>query len=358
MFTLILGYVTAFILTYLAIPAIITVARERKLYDQPNERSSHRLPTPSLGGIGIFGGAICGIIIWTPYEIFGMLQYILAGFVIIFLLGVRDDLLPMPPLKKLFVQLLATTILVYKAGVVITDLWGIMGINKLPELAAVLLSVIIIVGIMNAVNLIDGINGLAGSIGLLSSMFFGAWFFLNNHIEWAVVAFSVAGALTAFLKFNMTPARIFMGDTGSLFVGMAGAVLAIEFVELQRGMSAADQWYCPSAPAVAMSVLILPVYDTMRVFIRRMSQGKSPFYPDRTHIHHMLLDCGLNHTQTTSILIAVNLLFIFVALALNHVGSMALLAVEFALALLLNFALSWLRTRRITAKRQTQNDIN
>jgi UDP-GlcNAc:undecaprenyl-phosphate/decaprenyl-phosphate GlcNAc-1-phosphate transferase len=340
MSTLILSFITAFVLTFLAIPAIILVAITRKLFDKPNERSSHEYPTPSLGGIGIFGGVICAIIMWVPEVHFGQFQYLFAAFLLIFLIGIRDDLLPLSPTKKFVTQLLAAVILVVKARIMITHMWGIGGIGELPEGFAIVLSVMAIVGVINAFNLIDGINGLAASLALLACCTFGAWFFLANHLAWSVVAFSMAGSLIAFLKYNLTPARIFMGDTGSLFVGMVCIVLAIKFSELNLLLPFGTRWHCASAPVVALSALLIPIYDTVRVFLRRMSQGKSPFHADKTHIHHMLIGLGMSHTQATSLLVAMSLLCISLALLLGHIGPNWLIIIELGVVMLFNFVLA------------------
>ena len=340
MFTILLGFITAFTMTYLAIPAIIRVAREKHLYDSPNERSAHAEPTPSLGGIAIFAGLICGVILWAPMHTFGLLQYVLAALVIIFLIGIKDDLVPMRPIQKLLGQVLAALILVYKSNVKITSLYGIFGFYELPELLSFSLSIITIVGIINAFNLIDGINGLAGSIGLLACLTLGGWFFVVDHVGFAVVAFALAGALTAFLKFNYTPARIFMGDTGAMLTGAVCAILAIKFIELNLDVPPSDAFRFGSAPAIATAVLILPLFDTLRVITRRLMQGKSPFYPDRSHIHHMLLDIGLSHMEATAVLVVVNSLVIAWVVALHFWGTTWLLLLELSLALVLSY---WLR---------------
>lgn len=339
MFAVILGFLTAFSLTYVALPVIIRIARDKQLYDLPNERSAHREPTPALGGIGIFGGVICAVVLWMPPPLFWSLQYVLAALVIIFLIGVKDDLMPLSPTKKFLGQVTAALILVYKADLKITSLYGILGVYDLPGLFSFVLSVVVIVGIINAFNLIDGINGLAGSIGLLACLTWGTWFFLVGHLELVVLAATLAGALTAFLKFNFTPARIFMGDTGSMLIGLVCAVLAIRFIELQRQMPLGDSYAFDAAPAIAIGILILPLYDTVRVFARRIWLGRSPFTPDRAHIHHLLLDGGLSHNQATAVLVSVNLLFIALAFYYRHLGTGALLVLEIGIATSLSFAL-------------------
>jgi UDP-GlcNAc:undecaprenyl-phosphate/decaprenyl-phosphate GlcNAc-1-phosphate transferase len=328
MYALILGFVTAFTLTFIAIPVIIRVARERKLYDRPNERSAHLEPTPSLGGVGIFAGAICGIVLWTPLGDFGPLQYVLAGLVLIFLIGILDDILPISPTKKFTGQLLVALILTYKSDIRIDSLYGVFNVFELPEMTAFAFSMIAIVGIINAFNLIDGINGLAGSIGLLACVVFGTWFYLAGASAMAVLSFSLAGAIIAFLKYNVTPAQIFMGDTGSMLIGTVSAILALKFLEMNPLPETPAGIRFQSAPAVAFALLILPIFDTLRVFALRMALGKSPFFPDKTHIHHLLLQAGLSHMQATGLLVFINTLFVAGAIAFDWLGTEKLLLIE------------------------------
>jgi len=346
MYDIILSFITAFTLTYFAIPSIIHIARVKNLCDEPGERRSHKESTPSLGGIGIFAGVIFSIILWTPFGHFDDLQYILCAFIIIFLIGAKDDILPMSPNKKLVGEVLAATILVFKSNVILTSLSGIFGIYEIPYIISVLLSIFTILVIINAFNLIDGINGLSGSIGTLISIVLGFWFFLAKQPELAIVAFSLAGALIAFLKYNFTPARIFMGDTGSLLVGIICSILIIKFIEVQNMMNVKlkdaiaagdpildNPLIFDAVPAIAIGIMVLPLFDTLRVFTMRILKGKSPFHPDRTHIHHLLIDFGLSHMQATGILVIVNIFFILLAVGLQHIGSMSLLLVIFTLAI-------------------------
>jgi UDP-N-acetylmuramyl pentapeptide phosphotransferase/UDP-N-acetylglucosamine-1-phosphate transferase len=350
MYAVILGFITAFALTYSIIPVIIRVARERRIYDRPNERSSHDEPTPSLGGIGIFAGTICAVVLWTPLDAFGVLQYVLAAFVLIFLIGVLDDLIPLSPTRKVTGQLLVAIILAYKSDVLITSLYGVFGIREIPELASFVLSVVIIIAIINSFNLIDGINGLAGSIGLLACLSWGAWFLAIRSPALAVVAFSLAGAVTAFLKYNFTPARIFMGDTGSLLIGTVCAILAINFIEMNHLISIKPAYTFNAAPAIATGILILPLYDTARVFIQRILSGRSPFSPDKTHIHHLLIDLGASHMRATALLLFINVLFIAFAVVFDQLGTSWLLALEIFIMFLFTFTLQRLARKRLLEK--------
>jgi UDP-N-acetylmuramyl pentapeptide phosphotransferase/UDP-N-acetylglucosamine-1-phosphate transferase len=350
MYAIMLGFITSFTLTFTIIPVVIRVAKERRLYDKPNERSAHKEPTPSLGGVAIFAGAICSIVLWTPMQSFGVLQYILAAFVLIFLLGVLDDLLPVSPTKKFAGQLLVAVIVSYKANIRITSFYGVFGVHEIPEITSFMLSVVVIVGIINAFNLIDGINGLAGSVGLLACISWGFWFLMVGSSAFAIVAFSLAGSIIAFLKYNFTPAKIFMGDTGSLMIGTACSILAIQFIEMNHALAARHEIFFGAAPAIAIGILILPLFDTIRVFSIRIAGGRSPFHPDRNHIHHLLLDSGFSHMRSTAILVGVNLLFILLVVALNHYGTLIVLACELSLAVLLTYFLTRYSARYKVAK--------
>ena len=348
MYDIILAFITAFALTYFAIPNIVYIAKKKNLMDEPGERRSHTISTPSLGGIAIFAGALFSIIMWTPFHVFGDLQYILCAFIIIFLVGARDDIIPVPATKKLMAQIFAAGILVFKSNVLITGLHGLFGIVDIPILASYILSIFVILVIINAFNLIDGINGLSGSIGTLIALTFGTWFILIDRLELAILAFTLAGATIAFLKYNITPARIFMGDTGSLLIGLVCAILAIKFIEINKLILTTPNYAhlkhlaVRSVPAVTIGIMILPLFDTLRVFLMRAMKGKSPFQPDRTHIHHLLIDYGYTHMQATFLLVLVNIGFILMVFNMQNIGTLPLTLLVVSLATILTGRLYFL----------------
>lgn len=345
MYDIILAFITAFGLTYVAIPSIISVARKKNLVDEPGERRSHNVSTPSLGGIAIFAGVIFSIILWTPFTYFADLQYILCAFIIIFLIGAKDDIDPISPKIKFMAQIFAAFILVFTAKIRITSFYGIFGIEDLPIIWSYLFSMLTIIVIINAFNLIDGINGLSGSIGALICCTFGTWFLMIDKVELAIVAFATTGAIIAFLYYNVTPAKIFMGDTGSLLLGLVCSILAIQFIEQNRILENSS-YYVRSAPSVAIGIMILPLFDTLRVFVLRIIRGKSPFSPDKNHIHHLLLDVGLNHMQSTGVLVFVNVFFIMVSLYFQYLGTEWLLFILISLALLFTLVLLLLNMKK------------
>jgi UDP-N-acetylmuramyl pentapeptide phosphotransferase/UDP-N-acetylglucosamine-1-phosphate transferase len=338
MYEILLSFITAFVPSYFLIPSVIKVAKAKHLFDEPGERRSHTVKTPSLGGIAIFAGVIFSVIFWAPFYVFANLQYTLCALVIIFFIGVKDDILPMSAYKKLIGELMAAGILVFKSKIKITSLHGFLGFDLIPDWASIILSIFIIIVIINAFNLIDGINGLSGSISTIIALTLGTWFYLVDQIGLAILAFSLAGAVTAFLKYNFTPAKIFMGDTGALLLGLICSILVIEFIEVNQQITGSPYSFT-AGPAVAIGILILPLFDTARVFTIRLLRGRSPFSPDRLHLHHLLIDSGLTHMQATSVLALTTISFIAMVFVLQSMGTFKLLfmvlTVAFVLSLLL-----------------------
>ncbi len=315
-----ISFLTAFALTYFAIPPIIEIALSKQLFDVPVARSSHKVATPSLGGIAIFAGAVFSIVLWTPFQTFANLQYILGAFIILFLIGAKDDISPMTPYKKIIAQLLAAAILIFRSDIRLEGFYGLFGLHdEWGSIFFTLLSFFTIIVIINAFNLLDGIDGLAGSVGTLIMATLGVWFYLTGNVELSTVAFASAGAVAAFLRFNFTPARIFMGDTGSLFIGLVCAILTLRFINTNYALADSHPYKFHSAPVVAIGILILPLFDTLRVFLTRIVRGHSPFHPDRRHIHHMLIDFGLNHMQATALLAFVQVGFTALVFSLQHI---------------------------------------
>lgn len=335
MYHIVLCFLTSFILSYVAIPSIINIAKIKKLVDEPGERRSHDRSIPTLGGIGIFAGVIFSIILWTPFEVFGNLQYILCAFIIIFLIGAKDDIIPLTPYKKILGEIFACSILVFIANIRITSFYGIFSIEELPEWISILISIFTLIVIINSINLIDGINGLTASMGILICVTLGAWFYLADQIVLSIIAFALVGSLVAFLKFNITPAKIFMGDTGSLLVGIICAILIIRFIEVQNTITNTDL-KIKAAPAVAVSILFLPLFDALRVFILRIIHSKSPFDPDRNHLHHAFVDKGFSHIQTSALLVFINAFAILLAVNFQKAGNLKLLGLLFLLGIIVS----------------------
>lgn len=301
----------AFIITFFALPAIIKIAEVRGLFDIPDNRKIHKKPTTFLGGVGMFIGFFLADLLFISGNQYPEFQYFLASAIVIFFLGLKDDILVITPGKKFIGQVCATAIVIHLGGLRIDSMHGVFGIGELPEAVSLALSYMTIILIINAYNLIDGIDGLASTLGLLTMAVFGSYFCTAGYMAYAMLAFSLGGSLLAFLIFNHHPAKIFMGDSGSLMLGLFNAILALKFLSVADHPGAA--YPIQSVVPLTIAILSVPLMDTLRVFSIRIFCGRSPFSPDRNHIHHHLLRRGMNHKHATLCCVLVNLLLIFFA---------------------------------------------
>ncbi len=329
MFDILLSISIAFTITYLSIPVIIFVANSKKLYDVPDARKIHDVPIPSLGGLGIFAGFVMAGLTIINFTEGIEFQYFFAAFFVIFFLGLKDDILDITPIKKFIGQVGAAFLIIYKGNIQIQSMHGFLGIDQLPPLFSLIFTYLTVIVIINSFNLIDGVDGLAGSLALMAVTIFGFYFYQANMMPYAVLAFATAGSLIAFLLFNFQPAKIFMGDTGSLLLGLVNAILVIKFINVANLPNVSVP--IASAPAVGFAILMIPLLDTLRVFGIRIGHRRSPFSPDRNHIHHLLLDRGLSHRTITVALVGVNLIFIIVVYMLRSLDCTLLILGIFAI---------------------------
>ena len=329
LFDILLCTSIAFTITYLSIPVIIFVANSKKLYDVPDARKIHDTPIPSLGGLGIFAGFVMACLTIIPFATAAEFQYFFAAFFVIFFLGLKDDILDITPIKKFIGQVLAAFLIIYKGNIQIQSMHGFLGIEQLPPMFSLIFTYLTVIVIINSFNLIDGVDGLAGSLGLMAAVVFGLYFYKVNMLPYAILSFATAGSLVAFLIFNFQPAKIFMGDTGSLLLGLINSILVIKFINVANLPDISLP--IAAAPAVGFAVLMIPLLDTLRVFGIRIGHRRSPFSPDRNHIHHILLDKGLSHRTITILLVSVNLVFIAAVYLLRSLGCTWLILGIFAI---------------------------
>lgn len=340
---LLFSTVLAFIITFFSIPVIIQVAKQKKLFDEPDERKVHKTVIPTLGGLGIFAGFIFAILMCTPPGEAQQLQFFAAAAVVMFFLGLKDDILVISASKKFVGQLIAAGIIIKFGGVHLTSMGGFMGIEQIPVFAGNIFTVFTIIVVTNSFNLIDGVDGLAGSLGMITATVFGAYFYFSGHMAFAVMGFALAGSLLSFLIYNFSPAKIFMGDTGSLLLGLINSILVIKFISVASAPDAIVP--LPAAPAIGFAILLIPLVDTLRVFGLRILDRRSPFSPDRNHVHHFLLDIGLNHRQITMVCASINVTLIVAAYFLRHLGTNVLIGLLLLAAFSLTSMLYYLRHR-------------
>ncbi|WP_317164515.1 MraY family glycosyltransferase [Chryseobacterium sp. POL2] len=338
----ILGFTISFLLTYITIPAIIKISRRKNLMDEPTIRSSHERKIPNLGGIAIFFSlGVCAPIF--AYELFEQYKFLFASLVILFYVGVTDDIVVMRAYKKLLVQIAVSVLMVVGSDVRIRSFFGLFGIEELNYYFSVFFSILTFIILINAFNLIDGIDGLAGSYSVLSSAVFAISFYRLGEYNYPLVVFCIIiiGAVLGFLKFNLSKERshrIFMGDTGSMILGFLLAFTAIQFIDvfIDKDDIMIPRYHLLSAPVIALSILILPVIDTFSVILIRLFKKQSLFKPDRNHLHHRVLDLGLTHKQATLVICFIYVLVIILVYFLRHLDLNLLFFVVFLLGMFLS----------------------
>lgn len=314
--SLALSFLAATLITALCIPQIIRLSRKYKLVDNPDQRKMHKVPIPTLGGIGFFTGFIVLSLFWM--IVLGNLSdfVLFIALLVLFVTGIFDDLTDMRALVKFGIQIVVALIISY-FGFRVESLFGIFGIYEMPVWAQYAFSVLLITGLTNAFNLIDGIDGLAGGLAFINSLIMGAILLLQGNVIYGTLAISFAGALFGFLIFNFNPAKIFMGDTGSLIVGFLMAIFGIVILKAGAPLHPWFQDHTSAITIVVVGILLLPVYDTLRVFAERILKKSSPFKPDKTHVHHLLIETGANHKKAVFILYTTNILIIVAAFLLR-----------------------------------------
>ncbi len=323
---------------------LIKVCHLKNLVDMPgDERKLHKVSVPSLGGIIIFAATLFAFFLWMPSSIvttkalvidLHKIKYVVSGLLILFFVGVKDDIIGTSAVKKLMAHMIVAFMLVLLADIRITSMKGIFGIGMLPYSASVFMSVFTYIVIVNAFNLIDGIDGLAAGIGAIASAAFGTWFFLGGELIMACLAFTLVGSLIGFLVFNFSPAKIFMGDSGSLTIGLIISVLAIQLIEFEAAKLPAYMLHI-TKPVFVLSCLAYPMVDTLRVFLLRAIKGRSPLDADRNHIHHRLIDVGLGHAKSSVFVYVYSILVIYLSLVINMGPSINLISMAIVAVILL-----------------------
>ena len=331
--------IISFFMVFFSIPTILRVARQKNLFDEPGSRTVHKVRIPTLGGLAIFIGFLFTYSLFVDWFEFPKIPFLIPSLLIIFGIGIKDDILVTAPMLKLMGQIIASFIIVGMGDLRITDLHGFFGI-ELDYLSSIVITIFIMVLVINGFNLIDGIDGLAALTGIITIISFGVWFYVNGNYHIPVMSAALVGGLIAFMYYNVFSKhqKIFMGDTGSLLLGFLLAVVAVHFSEFTSLEKHPENIYTMnSGPAVALAILIIPIIDTTRVFFLRALQGKSPFTADKNHIHHRMLALGFTHFQTTMILGIINIGFVIFAYSMRDMGMLKLSLLVFVMGMLVAY---------------------
>lgn len=342
----------SFVIGLCFMPLVLNIAKNRNFVVKPNKRTSHEGVIPNIGGINIFISFLLTVFMFS-YGIISELQFTIIGVFIILIVGFVDDLIDVKPLWKLIGELTSAFFLIVVSDVRLTSLHGFLGLNDISLMVSYMLSFFVFIVIINSLNLIDGVDGLASGLGILYSIFFAAYFHLTGNIDLAITAYAMMGSLAVFFIYNVFGGKhkIFMGDSGSLLLGYMITLYVFEFCKLNAEQDVMSVYHMSAAPAVAVCVLSVPLFDTLRVMLTRIKKGVSPFHPDKNHIHHLLLKTGLKHRQVTVVLLCVSLFFIGLGLIGRNWSIGILVLVAFTIATILTYVL-W----RFVDKKQIKAD--
>jgi UDP-GlcNAc:undecaprenyl-phosphate GlcNAc-1-phosphate transferase len=336
-------FVFSFLLVALLIPVIIRFSFLLGLYDEANgDRKDHGRNVSRLGGLAIFAGFMAGVLLFTDLKTDLNMVLPLASFILVFTLGLNDDVCGTAPLLKIAVQLVSAIILV-SAGWYQEPGW--IG----------LLQIFLFVLLCNAFNLIDGLDGLAGTLGLFVNLFFGTLLFLGEDHSYGGIALMLSGSLAGFLLFNYAPAKIFMGDAMAMLMGLISGLMALRFIKLADG-GGVSFLYSDSAMAIALAVLIVPVFDCLRVFLIRLLHRRSPFSGDRNHIHHRLKQMGYTDGAVVFRLLIFNICMVGMTLLLQHLGNFTLIILLFSICIFSNGLLTFM-IRKTADKNYRLRDV-
>lgn len=318
-------------------PVLIKILSQWKLYDSPGSHKIHSDFKPSMGGVAIFLGSIFALLMCLSLTDWAAQKYFFISISVMFLIGLRDDVLALTPKQKLYSQFLPVLLLVFLDNVTLNSTYGLIDLPFVPVWIIWFISILTLIILTNAFNLIDGVDGLAGSIGMVGLIFFGLWFYAIDNIVLSLVAMTFAGAILGFLFFNWQPSKIFMGDTGALMIGFLLSFMAIQFINSNFQLPLGHVAKFQSSVSTAICVVIIPIFDTLRVIILRLRKMQSPFKADRNHLHHQLLNLKFSHHKTVIVLVGINLFFILLAYLLRNQSDQLILPLIIGICLIINF---------------------
>jgi len=301
----------SFLITYFLIPKIILIAKYKNLNTDPNERSSHHIATPNIGGMAFFAVLMLAFFFMRAYDDLDIRTALIPGITILFFVGLKDDLMVLSPLTKLVAQFAASVILVI-GYVDLTRQINFLGLGEIPIYIGLMLLVLVMVTIINAFNLIDGIDGLAASIAIIMFVSFSIMFYVIEFYFFFLLSVCLIGTLIAFLRFNLSDKKkIFMGDTGSMILGFIIGAMTISVLCLDNLQLHKLPLKFENLPIVLLVILIIPLFDTARVFWLRIIKKKSPFSADRNHIHHVVIDYyHISHRRASFVIGLANFLIV------------------------------------------------
>ena len=342
--------ILAFLGTFWIHPHILKIAIMKNLVDNPDARKLQRTPVPVIGGLAVFFGILLGLcssqIMFNSPSVF----MLIAAMMVMLYTGTMDDILNLTPRIRFIIEILVALWLIHINRSSIDSLWGLWGIETMSDWISVPLTVFATVGIINAINLIDGVNGLSSGYCFMVSVIFAIVFSMTGNTTMMILAVSAAGAIVPFFLHNVfgKSTKMFIGDGGTL---VFGTMMSMFVISVLSSKSECTQYAEEGIGLVAftLAVFAIPVFDTIRVMSTRILNGKSPFSPDKTHLHHMFIDLGFSHTGTTVTILSLNMLVILLWYIAYSLGASVDIQfyIVFIIAFTVTFILYWFADRQI-----------
>ena len=334
-----------FMLSYFLIPKIRAKALKLNLKDTPDIRSSHTIPVPTFGGVVFYISYILILFFAQSLDSNHVSITLIASISILFFTGLLDDLRNLSPKIKFLCQIIGVALLMFQPDFRILSFHGFMGIYEIPLYVSVGGSMFFLLGLINAFNLIDGIDGLTGITGVIVASFYSYMLYNLGYFFYLSISLATIATLLAFLRFNFSNKRkIFMGDTGSLVIGLVLGILTLKLLSVADDAYSSLSFYRAQLPLFLIAVLFVPLLDTMRVMFLRLTSGVSMFKPDRNHLHHIIVDFGLSHRKASFFIGFVNfsvaLIMFFVIQKFNTFQSLCVLVLMFFIAIMVLFLMN------------------
>lgn len=307
--TVVLPIFIASLVVFIIHPQLVKIAQMKLIVDNPNARKLNKEPVPVLGGVAIFFGLMFGIGVAGYYTKGMNIQFeLIVAMMVMLYTGVGDDILDLSPSVRFVLQIFTVSMMMFLCGIYIDNFHGLWDVYKLPLIAAIALTLVSSVGIINSINLIDGVDGLCSGYGMFASLLYGICFIRMGDLSYAVLAFSLFGSLIPFFLHNVfgQKYKMFLGDGGSLVLGFICSLYVMRVIQ------SGSEYITGSTISFTLAVLAVPVFDTLRVMTARMAKGRSPFSPDKTHLHHMFIRLGCSHVMTTLNILLLNGLVVVV----------------------------------------------
>jgi len=326
-----MGFAFSLVLTLLMLPPLIKMAKVKGLFVPTNYRKVHKDQVSALGGLAIFSSVLISFLLFVDAVNFPDIRYVTATGLLMFFVGLRDDFHPVSVRTKLISQLFAVIILVFFADIRIDFLSHHFdgGVGVFMDAA---LTIFLMLWVINSFNFIDGIDMLASLFAFIVFSILGVWFFLTDQFDFSLLLLSLSGAFLAFMIFNYSPSKIFMGDTGTLSVGLLLAITLLKFDDVNT-LIAGSPYQFHSAPGVAFGFIAIPFVDSARVAFVRISKGRSPFKADKNHIHHLFLRLGWKQNQIAFFIGLLVLIIIGLSFILDYFrfSSLSMILIDLAI---------------------------